>query len=262
MAPAGSGKPTARAASPICRPRSRDELAALGIATDRRPADRHVPHGQRVAGDTERTLTFHLSSRTSFSDYSVVPGDATSDCERWWSISGRPMHRRARPLPGLHRLGQRPDREAPVGSRDHAPRAVRRPDRPRQPPAHARRRSTRRWQPQAGALPRHRRCSCSTSTGSRRSTTRSATRSATRCSSRSRSGCSARSASRAGRPARRRRIQGRAARRSAIANGWRARQRRSSRRCRSPISSTARRSRSAARSASPSRPRTATIPRR
>ncbi|URW75177.1 EAL domain-containing protein [Sphingomonas donggukensis] len=39
--------------------------------------------------DTERTLGFHLSSRTSFAEYSVRPG--TEDTERWWSISGRPM---------------------------------------------------------------------------------------------------------------------------------------------------------------------------
>ena len=39
---------------------------------------------------TERTLAFHLSSRTSFSDYSVcAAGDP--DCARWWSISGRPV---------------------------------------------------------------------------------------------------------------------------------------------------------------------------
>jgi len=39
---------------------------------------------------TERTLAFHLSSRTSFSDYSVC---AVGDAEgvRWWSISGRPV---------------------------------------------------------------------------------------------------------------------------------------------------------------------------
>jgi diguanylate cyclase (GGDEF)-like protein len=40
--------------------------------------------------DTERTLTFHLSSRTSFSDYSVRPA-AENAAERWWSMSGRPV---------------------------------------------------------------------------------------------------------------------------------------------------------------------------
>ena len=39
---------------------------------------------------TERTLAFHLSSRTSFSDYSVcAAGDPAG--ARWWSISGRPV---------------------------------------------------------------------------------------------------------------------------------------------------------------------------
>jgi len=38
---------------------------------------------------TERTLAFHLSSRTAFSDYSVRPA-STGKLERWWSISGRP----------------------------------------------------------------------------------------------------------------------------------------------------------------------------
>ena len=41
------------------------------------------------APGTERTLAFHISSRTSFSDYSVCA--TTSDCEQWWSISGRPV---------------------------------------------------------------------------------------------------------------------------------------------------------------------------
>ncbi len=44
------------------------------------------------APGTERTLSFHLSSRTGFSDYTVcavAEGGAAS--ERWWSISGRPI---------------------------------------------------------------------------------------------------------------------------------------------------------------------------
>ncbi|MFS0773562.1 EAL domain-containing protein [Sphingomonas sp. 1P08PE] len=43
-----------------------------------------------AAPGTERTLAFHLSSRTSFSDYSIC---AATDREgaRWWSISGRPV---------------------------------------------------------------------------------------------------------------------------------------------------------------------------
>jgi diguanylate cyclase (GGDEF)-like protein len=39
---------------------------------------------------TERTLGFHISSRTSFSDYSVCAADDPA-AERWWSISGRPV---------------------------------------------------------------------------------------------------------------------------------------------------------------------------
>ena len=42
-----------------------------------------------AAGSSERTLGFHLTSRTAFSDYSVQA--ATSDSDRWWSISGRPV---------------------------------------------------------------------------------------------------------------------------------------------------------------------------
>ncbi|MBM3927788.1 MAG: EAL domain-containing protein, partial [Sphingomonadales bacterium] len=39
--------------------------------------------------ETERTLGFHLSSRTSFSEYSVCA--AGGEADRWWSISGRPI---------------------------------------------------------------------------------------------------------------------------------------------------------------------------
>jgi diguanylate cyclase (GGDEF)-like protein len=42
-----------------------------------------------AAPDTERTLNFHISARTSFSDYSVRAIGGQSD--RWWSISGRPF---------------------------------------------------------------------------------------------------------------------------------------------------------------------------
>ncbi|WP_246848423.1 putative bifunctional diguanylate cyclase/phosphodiesterase [Sphingomonas beigongshangi] len=47
-----------------------------------------------VAPGTERTLAFHLSSRTSFADYTVraVRDDGQPEGERrWWSISGRPL---------------------------------------------------------------------------------------------------------------------------------------------------------------------------
>lgn len=39
---------------------------------------------------TERTLAFHIASRTSFSDYSVCAATEGA-VERWWSISGRPV---------------------------------------------------------------------------------------------------------------------------------------------------------------------------
>ena len=41
-------------------------------------------------GHNKRTLAFHLSSRTAFSDLSVKTAGGSGD--RWWSISGRPVH--------------------------------------------------------------------------------------------------------------------------------------------------------------------------
>ncbi|WP_419809869.1 EAL domain-containing protein [Sphingomonas sp.] len=46
------------------------------------------------APGTERTLAFHLSSRTSFNEYPVRAAGVTTAAdvgERWWSISGRPL---------------------------------------------------------------------------------------------------------------------------------------------------------------------------
>ena len=40
------------------------------------------------ASGTERTIGFHLTSRTGFGDYSVRSG--AGEAARWWSISGRP----------------------------------------------------------------------------------------------------------------------------------------------------------------------------
>nr|WP_232834202.1 EAL domain-containing protein [Sphingomonas sp. FARSPH] len=63
----------------------------------------HAPLGQLLtdlfqmdsaAPGTERTLAFHLSSRTSFADYTVRAvrqGDRADGDKRWWSISGRPL---------------------------------------------------------------------------------------------------------------------------------------------------------------------------
>ncbi|MBZ6382571.1 putative bifunctional diguanylate cyclase/phosphodiesterase [Sphingomonas sanguinis] len=49
-------------------------------------------HMDSTAPGSERTLSFHMASRTSFSDYTVCAvagGPAVAD--RWWSISGRPI---------------------------------------------------------------------------------------------------------------------------------------------------------------------------
>ena len=43
-----------------------------------------------AAPGTERTLGFHMSSRTGFSDYTVRPVKLAT-IDRWWSISGRPV---------------------------------------------------------------------------------------------------------------------------------------------------------------------------
>ncbi len=65
-----------------------DELALAGT-----PIGQPVTDLFRMDNDapgTERTLAFHIASRTSFSDYSVCAATSPG-CERWWSISGRPV---------------------------------------------------------------------------------------------------------------------------------------------------------------------------
>ncbi|WP_085810495.1 EAL domain-containing protein [Sphingomonas sp. TZW2008] len=65
------------------------EITALGVD----PIGERLVNVFRVDSsliETERTLTFHMSSRTSFADYSVRPAFETK-ADRWWSISGRPM---------------------------------------------------------------------------------------------------------------------------------------------------------------------------
>ncbi|WP_083952355.1 EAL domain-containing protein [Sphingobium amiense] len=49
-----------------------------------------VRSGDRKQGDGERTLGFHLSARTGFSDIPVCAA-MVKDEERWWSISGQPV---------------------------------------------------------------------------------------------------------------------------------------------------------------------------
>ena len=65
------------------------ELTAAGIEALGRPLI-DIFRMDSDAPDTERTLAFHISSRTSFSDYTVCAEPDTSG-ERWWSISGRPI---------------------------------------------------------------------------------------------------------------------------------------------------------------------------
>ncbi|MBW6527324.1 EAL domain-containing protein [Sphingomonas sp. RHCKR7] len=65
------------------------ELRALGIEPIGAPLT-DVFRVDSAWVETERTLSFHLSSRTSFTDYSVRPAAGGSGAERWWSISGRP----------------------------------------------------------------------------------------------------------------------------------------------------------------------------
>ncbi|MET0370855.1 MAG: EAL domain-containing protein [Sphingobium sp.] len=54
-----------------------------------RPLTEIVRPGDRQQGDGERTLGFHLSARTAFSDIAVRA--AMSREERWWSMSGQPV---------------------------------------------------------------------------------------------------------------------------------------------------------------------------
>jgi diguanylate cyclase (GGDEF)-like protein len=70
-----------------------DVLAAGGTSPVGRPLTEVFRMDSAVPGN-ERTLAFHLSSRTSFSDYSVRAANVTpgqEETERCWSISGRPV---------------------------------------------------------------------------------------------------------------------------------------------------------------------------
>lgn len=66
-----------------------DAIAGFGPAPLGR-ALTEVFHMDSATPATERTLAFHLSSRTSFSDYSVRAAQDDAG-ERWWSMSGRPV---------------------------------------------------------------------------------------------------------------------------------------------------------------------------
>ena len=54
-----------------------------------RPVTDIIRPGDRQQGDGERTIGFHLSARTGFSDIAVRA--ALSHDERWWSMSGQPV---------------------------------------------------------------------------------------------------------------------------------------------------------------------------
>ncbi|MEJ7928038.1 EAL domain-containing protein [Sphingobium sp. AN641] len=67
-------------------------IGSLGAKADKltgRPITDLICPGDRQQGDGERTLGFHLSARTGFSDIPVRA--AMSKEERWWSISGQPV---------------------------------------------------------------------------------------------------------------------------------------------------------------------------
>nr|MBA4770322.1 diguanylate cyclase [Sphingobium sp.] len=71
-----------------------DPLArTLNLSADAligRPITDIVRPGDKKQGDGERTLGFHLSARTGFSDIPVCAA-LVKDEERWWSISGQPV---------------------------------------------------------------------------------------------------------------------------------------------------------------------------
>ncbi|WP_062792028.1 EAL domain-containing protein [Sphingobium chlorophenolicum] len=64
-------------------------LDLRGEALIGRPITQIVRPGDRQDGDGERTLGFHLSVRTGFSEIAVRAAMAKD--ERWWSISGQPV---------------------------------------------------------------------------------------------------------------------------------------------------------------------------
>ena len=68
--------------------RKPDDLEGRPL-TDLFQADDQVVAGQS-GSRSDRTLTFHLSARSSFSD--LVVRAAVKDEERWWAITGRPIY--------------------------------------------------------------------------------------------------------------------------------------------------------------------------
>lgn len=70
-------------------PKVAEALAEPDLPPIGRPLN-NVFKMDNVSPGTERTLGFHLSSRTGFSDYPVRPA-TFSTVDSWWSMSGRPV---------------------------------------------------------------------------------------------------------------------------------------------------------------------------
>ncbi|MGN7160101.1 EAL domain-containing protein [Sphingomonas sp. SAFR-052] len=73
-----------------------DKIADIFVAGDVDPLGAALTDLLRIAGaepgpdDSERTIAFHLSARTAFTDYAVTPAIA-GEQERSWSVSGSPF---------------------------------------------------------------------------------------------------------------------------------------------------------------------------
>ena len=208
-APAGSGRPTAHGRAHLSVGQggrgNRPVAGEAASAAAHRDFDMDSATAGHGAHPDLPSLVAHLLLRIF-----GAPGQRR-EAERWWSISGRPIIDELGQFRGFIGSGSDLTAKRRCAKRRSPASLCSTPDRPRQPPAHAA--VARSDAGPAEAAPTGRpRCSCSISTASRRSTTRSATRSATSCSSRSRQRLQRSDRRcRAGRPARRRRVQGRAA---------------------------------------------------
>ncbi|MDJ0277237.1 EAL domain-containing protein [Sphingomonas sp. 2R-10] len=73
-----------------------DKIAAVFAAAGIDPIGAPLTDMLRIAGgesigdDAERTIAFHLSARTAFTDYAVAPA-APGESERSWTVSGSPF---------------------------------------------------------------------------------------------------------------------------------------------------------------------------